>query len=125
MTHLPNLRSVAAWACAAALLAAGASACSSHSGGTGAGTSTSSGGGTLTIQGDTGNPTLVSNIVAAWERIRGGAAAWLGEAQWADLREANRLEELVPTSLVAAAEGVVELTFELPMPGVSYVELAP
>ncbi len=62
MTHLPNLRSVAAWACAAALLAAGASACSSHSGGTGAGTSTSSGGGTLTIQGDTGNPTLVENF---------------------------------------------------------------
>ena len=62
MTHLPNLRSVAAWACAAALLAAGASACSSHSAGTGAGTSTSSGGGTLTIQGDTGNPTLVENF---------------------------------------------------------------
>lgn len=59
MTTLPNLRSVAACACAAALLAAGASACSSNSAGTGTGTNTSSGGGTLTIQGDTGNPTLV------------------------------------------------------------------
>ncbi len=66
-----------------------------------------------------------SNIVAAWERIRGGGAAWPSEAQWAELREANRLEELVPPSLVAAAEGVVELAFELPMPGVSYLELTP
>src|SRR5579862_3826600 len=57
-----NLRSLAACACAAALLAAGAGACSSHSAGTGAGTSTSSGGGTLTIQGDSGNPTLVENF---------------------------------------------------------------
>jgi len=59
-----NLRSLAACACAAALLAAGASACSSHSAGTGTGTSTStsSEGGTLTIQGDSGNPTLVENF---------------------------------------------------------------
>ena len=62
MANLPNLRSVAACACAAALLAAGASACSSNSAGTGTDTSTSSGGGTLTIQGDTGNPTLVENF---------------------------------------------------------------
>jgi peptide/nickel transport system substrate-binding protein len=61
MTTLSNLRSVAACVCAAALLAAGASACSSHSAGTSGSTSTS-GGGTLTIQGDTGNPTLVENF---------------------------------------------------------------
>jgi peptide/nickel transport system substrate-binding protein len=62
MRILPNLRSLAACAGAVALLAVGASACSSNSAGTGAGTSTSSGGGTLTIQGDTGNPTLVENF---------------------------------------------------------------
>jgi peptide/nickel transport system substrate-binding protein len=62
MTNLPNFRSVAACVCAAALLAAGASACSSHAAGTGSSTNTSSAGGTLTIQGDSGNPTLVENF---------------------------------------------------------------
>ena len=65
-----------------------------------------------------------SNIVPAWEEIRGGAA-WPSAEQWPALREANRLEELVPPERVAAAGGVVELAFELPMPGVSYLELAP
>jgi peptide/nickel transport system substrate-binding protein len=60
MRTLSNLRSVAVAVSAAALLAAGASACSSNAAGTG--TSTSSGGGTLTIQGDTGNPTLVEDF---------------------------------------------------------------
>ncbi len=32
---------------------------------------------------------------------------------------------LVPPERVAAAGGVVELAFELPMPTVSYLELAP
>jgi peptide/nickel transport system substrate-binding protein len=60
MKYPSNLRSVAAYACAAALLAAGASACSSSTAGSSG--STSSAGGTLTIQGDTGNPTLVENF---------------------------------------------------------------
>jgi peptide/nickel transport system substrate-binding protein len=60
MTIKSNLRSVAVAVSAAALLAAGASACSSHAAGTAS--STSSGGGTLTIQGDTGNPTLVEDF---------------------------------------------------------------
>jgi peptide/nickel transport system substrate-binding protein len=45
--------------CAAALVAAGASACSSSPSG---GSNSSATGGTLTIQGDTGNPTLVENF---------------------------------------------------------------
>jgi peptide/nickel transport system substrate-binding protein len=61
MKNLSNLRSVAAYACAAALIAAGAGACSSSTAGSSGGTS-SAGGGTLTIQGDTGNPTLVENF---------------------------------------------------------------
>ncbi|MGH3253939.1 MAG: GH39 family glycosyl hydrolase [Streptosporangiaceae bacterium] len=65
-----------------------------------------------------------SNIVPAWEEMRGGAA-WPSAEQWAVLREANRLEELVPPEQIAAAGGVVELAFSLPMPGVSYLELAP
>jgi xylan 1,4-beta-xylosidase len=65
-----------------------------------------------------------SNIVPIWEDLRSGAA-WPSASQWSVLREANRLEELVPPSRVVAADGVVELAFSLPMPGVSYVELAP
>ena len=65
-----------------------------------------------------------SNVVPAWEQMRGGAA-WPTPEQWTLLYQANRLEELVPPERVTAAEGVVELAFELPMPAVSYVELAP
>jgi peptide/nickel transport system substrate-binding protein len=59
MKHPPHLKSVISAAAAAALLAAGASACTSASGQAGGG---SSPGGTLTIQGDSGNPTLVENF---------------------------------------------------------------
>jgi len=65
-----------------------------------------------------------SNIVPVWEQMRDGAA-WPSSEQWPVLHSANRLEELVPPERVAAADGVVELAFSLPMPGVSYVELAP
>jgi peptide/nickel transport system substrate-binding protein len=60
MRSLSNIRSAAVSICAVALLAATASACSGNSGG-GTGGSTASGG-TLTIQGDLGNPTLVENF---------------------------------------------------------------
>src|SRR5580704_19101019 len=57
MKPLSHARSVAVCICAAALMATAASACSSNNA---AGTSGSTGsGGTLTIQGDTGNPSLV------------------------------------------------------------------
>jgi peptide/nickel transport system substrate-binding protein len=58
MKALPHSRSAAICVCAALLMAVGVSACSSNSAGTGSSTS----GGTLTIQGDTGNPTLVENF---------------------------------------------------------------
>ena len=60
MKPLSHARAVAVCICAAALMATTASACSS---GNSAGTSGSTGsGGTLTIQGDTGNPTLVEDF---------------------------------------------------------------
>jgi peptide/nickel transport system substrate-binding protein len=59
MRPLTHMRSAAVCLCAAALIATGASACSSNSGATG---SSSTSGGTLTIQGDVGNPTLVENF---------------------------------------------------------------
>jgi peptide/nickel transport system substrate-binding protein len=60
MRPLPHMRSVALCVCAAALMATGASACSSNSAGNSG--SGSASGGTLTIQGDVGNPTLVENF---------------------------------------------------------------
>src|ERR1700757_4257771 len=59
MKSLSYIRSAAVCVAAAALMAVGASACPSHSAGSGGSTS---GGGTLTIQGDAGNPTLVENF---------------------------------------------------------------
>jgi peptide/nickel transport system substrate-binding protein len=58
---MKQLRRAAAAVCAAALLAAGASACSSGTAGAG-GSAGAAAGGTLTIQGDSGNPALVENF---------------------------------------------------------------
>jgi Glycosyl hydrolases family 39 len=71
-----------------------------------------------------------SNIVTAWEKLRDGAggpdrAAWPRDGQWRTLREMNALGELGPPARVTAGNGLLELAFELPMPGVSYLELVP
>ena len=71
-----------------------------------------------------------SNIVAAWEKLRDGAGgpdrtAWPRDGQWRTLREMNALDELEPPARVTAGNGLLELAFGLPMPGVSYLELAP
>jgi xylan 1,4-beta-xylosidase len=65
-----------------------------------------------------------SNIVPAWERMRRGAL-WPDDGQWPLLREMNTLDELSPPARVNAGNGLLELAFELPMPGVSYLELVP
>ncbi len=65
-----------------------------------------------------------SNITRVWEEMS-GASAWPEDKQWALLREANTLDELVPATLVAGEDGLLEVGFDLPMPGVSCLELAP
>jgi xylan 1,4-beta-xylosidase len=66
-----------------------------------------------------------SNIVPAWERMRRGAP-WPSEGQWAELGELNTLDELGPPQRATSdGDGVLEFVFDLPMPGVSYLELAP
>jgi xylan 1,4-beta-xylosidase len=65
-----------------------------------------------------------SNIVPAWEQMCRGAR-WPDEGQWAALREMNTLDELAPPARVAAGDGMLEFAFDLPMPGVSYLELVP
>jgi xylan 1,4-beta-xylosidase len=65
-----------------------------------------------------------SNITRVWAEMS-GASAWPNDKQWALLREANTLDELVPATLVAGEDGLLEVGFDLPMPGVSCLELAP
>jgi hypothetical protein len=53
-------------------------------------------------------------------------APWPSEGQWAELRERNTLDELGPAErATAGGSGVLELTFDLPMPSVSGLELIP
>lgn len=65
-----------------------------------------------------------SCVPAVWRRI-GGGAAWPTDAQWAELRAADRLDQLHPPRTVTAAGGVVEVAFDLPNPSMSLVELVP
>jgi xylan 1,4-beta-xylosidase len=66
-----------------------------------------------------------SNVVPVWERMRDGAP-WPSPDQWAELDELNTMDELgPPRQEVAGADGVLELGFDLPMPGVSYLEIVP
>ncbi|HWG63556.1 MAG TPA: hypothetical protein VG253_17835 [Streptosporangiaceae bacterium] len=65
-----------------------------------------------------------SNIVATWERIRDGRN-WPDDGQWDALRAVNTLDELGPPATHEAGEEGLALGFTLPMPGVSYLELAP
>jgi xylan 1,4-beta-xylosidase len=65
-----------------------------------------------------------SNIVPAWERMRHGAP-WPSGDQWGRLSELNTLDELSPPGRAAAGgDGRLEFSFDLPMPGVSYLELS-
>ncbi|MEU4227109.1 hypothetical protein AB0F17_22655 [Nonomuraea sp. NPDC026600] len=64
-----------------------------------------------------------SNIEAAWRSMDGGD--WPADGQWDKLRSVNTLDELTPAAVLTAADGAVTVTFDLPMPGVSFVELTP
>jgi xylan 1,4-beta-xylosidase len=62
-----------------------------------------------------------SNVAATWRRLGGGD--WPDEAGWRALREADRVDELAPPRQVTASGGVVAESFDLPNPGISYLEL--
>jgi xylan 1,4-beta-xylosidase len=64
-----------------------------------------------------------SNIRRTWARL--GRPDWPDEAGWTRLRAADRLEALEPPRRVRPHRGVLELAFDLPMPGMSLVELVP
>lgn len=67
-----------------------------------------------------------SDIGRVWHAIRREGQDWPDDEQWATLREADRLERLVgDAEVVADAAGEVSVDFELPMPGISLLRLAP
>ncbi|MGP3912675.1 GH39 family glycosyl hydrolase [Nonomuraea sp. 10N515B] len=84
---------------------------------------------TLTIDGLDGRPRTLthhridhhhSNIEAVWHAMGGGD--WPADEQWDKLRAANTLDELDPPVTVTGTG--VTLRFDLPMPGVSFIELS-
>ncbi len=64
-----------------------------------------------------------SNIAATWRGLGGGD--WPDEAGWRALRAADRIEELARPRRVVTSAGGLEESFDLPNPGVSYLELRP
>jgi xylan 1,4-beta-xylosidase len=67
-----------------------------------------------------------SNVFAHWHAMGGGAAAdWPTPSQWEELARANTLEQLGEPVTVEVSSGPVEVAFDLPQPGISYLELTP
>ena len=65
-----------------------------------------------------------SNIRAVWGEF-GRGADWPDASQWDALRAANTLESLEDGRPVEPADGSATVDFDLPMPGVSYLEFVP
>jgi xylan 1,4-beta-xylosidase len=65
-----------------------------------------------------------SNIVGAWAGLRDGAD-WPDGRQWQALRDMNTLDELAPPARAGTGNGRLELVFDLPMPGVSCLQIVP
>ncbi len=84
---------------------------------------------TLTVEGLRGSYTLThhridgehTNVEAAWQAMGGGD--WPQGAQWEELRAYDELAELTPPATVTGP--TLTVTFDLPMPGVSFLELTP
>ncbi len=67
-----------------------------------------------------------SNIARVWDELREEAQAWPTEHQWEQLRAADRLEQLEPSREVTAdGQGRASVTFELPMPSMSFLRFTP
>jgi xylan 1,4-beta-xylosidase len=65
-----------------------------------------------------------SNVYGAWQAM--GSPAWPSAAQMATLHQQDELQTLVPvSSSTANAQGQITLDFDMPMPAVSFVKLAP
>ncbi|MEP6666038.1 MAG: xylan 1,4-beta-xylosidase [Nocardioidaceae bacterium] len=66
-----------------------------------------------------------SNVPGAWKKLRRGDQVWPDEDQWRQLEDADRLDVYAePREVTADDNGSVSVSFPLPMPGMSFVELA-
>jgi xylan 1,4-beta-xylosidase len=65
-----------------------------------------------------------SNINQAWGDIADGRP-WPSEDEWFELAAANELADFEDRRDVSPTGGAVTLDFDLPMPGVSLIELTP
>jgi xylan 1,4-beta-xylosidase len=65
-----------------------------------------------------------SNVYGAWQAM--GSPQWPNAAQMALLRQRDSLQSLTPeTSLAADAQGQITLSFNMPMPAVSFLNISP
>lgn len=64
-----------------------------------------------------------NNIAHVWGELRDGDQAWPTEEQWQALRAADELTEEEPGKVTADGDGVAEVAFRLPMPGMRLVRL--
>jgi xylan 1,4-beta-xylosidase len=65
-----------------------------------------------------------SNIGQVWEEI-GKGRDWPDDGRWQELHRRDQLEELEPSREVVAEGGQLAIGFDLPLPGISLVELTP
>ena len=67
-----------------------------------------------------------SDIASVWGRIKDADQAWPTDQQWSQLRAADRLDPLGPDeTVVADSDGRLEVTFDLPMPAMSFLTFTP
>jgi xylan 1,4-beta-xylosidase len=64
-----------------------------------------------------------SDIQGVWASLGGGD--WPDADQWNELHARNTLDELHPPAPAHPTAGTLTLTFDLPMPAVSYIEARP
>jgi xylan 1,4-beta-xylosidase len=65
-----------------------------------------------------------SNVTARWARL-GEGRAWPDDEEWAMLHAADDLADLTPPTSMSTTHGSLGLSFDLPMPAVSLIELRP
>lgn len=61
------------------------------------------------------------NVAETWRGLGGGQ--WPDSDQWAALEDADRVPTLEPDRVVTPRHGRAEVTLDLPMPAISYLEL--
>ena len=66
-----------------------------------------------------------SNVFATWRELGGNDRDWPEGDEWDRLHAADGLAELEPARTLDAVEGTVTVSFPLPQPGISFLEIRP